>query len=108
MQFAWDPKKAASNLRINAIYAIEWYQRVISPRKGFSCAYRVAWGGHSCSGAVKGAFEGGGVIGGIGALFGQPFKCYAAARTLAERGPFRGSSETHAAQEVLFCCFLPF
>ncbi|WP_432509893.1 membrane protein insertion efficiency factor YidD [Kineococcus sp. SYSU DK001] len=33
--------------------AIGWYQRSISPRKGYSCAHRVAHGGDSCSEAVR-------------------------------------------------------
>jgi putative component of membrane protein insertase Oxa1/YidC/SpoIIIJ protein YidD len=32
-----------------AISAISLYQRFISPHKGFSCAYRVLYGGESCS-----------------------------------------------------------
>jgi putative component of membrane protein insertase Oxa1/YidC/SpoIIIJ protein YidD len=32
-----------------ALRAIRFYQRAISPRKGFSCAYRVHAGGESCS-----------------------------------------------------------
>lgn len=33
--------------------AIAVYQRRISPRKGYSCAHRVAHGGDSCSQAVR-------------------------------------------------------
>lgn len=33
--------------------AIAWYQVRLSPRKGYSCAHRVAHGGDSCSGAVR-------------------------------------------------------
>jgi len=33
--------------------AIAWYQLRLSPRKGYSCAHRVARGGDSCSGAVR-------------------------------------------------------
>ena len=32
-----------------ALALIRGYQRYLSPRKGFSCAYRVHAGGHSCS-----------------------------------------------------------
>jgi uncharacterized protein len=92
----------------SAIRAIDWYQATISPRKGFSCAYRVAWGGRSCSGVVKNAFQRAGLIGGLRALFTQPFKCHAAARVFRESGGFHGSNATRATPEVLFCCFLPF
>ena len=104
-----------------AIAAIEWYQREISPRKGFSCAYRVAWGGHSCSSAVKTAFVRGGVLGGLRSLSRQPFKCYAAARMLAEQAPSQPPREKEATTErpgfcaewaamegAWWCCFLPF
>ncbi|HEY9811034.1 MAG TPA: membrane protein insertion efficiency factor YidD [Halomicronema sp.] len=36
-----------------AISAISGYQKYISPRKGFSCAHRVLYGGDSCSQHVK-------------------------------------------------------
>lgn len=36
-------------LQALALTLIRGYQRHISPRKGFSCAYRVICGGHSCS-----------------------------------------------------------
>ena len=103
-----------------AVSAIEWYQREISPRKGFSCAYRVAWRGHSCSSAVKFAFLHGGVAGGVGTLLKQPFRCYAAARMLAEQGsePSRDKDATTerpgfcaewaAMEGAWWCCFLPF
>ncbi|WP_092612563.1 membrane protein insertion efficiency factor YidD [Raineyella antarctica] len=33
--------------------AIAWYQRRLSPRKGWNCAHLVANGGQSCSAAVR-------------------------------------------------------
>ena len=36
-------------LRPLALLLIRGYQRYLSPRKGFSCAYRLHRGGHSCS-----------------------------------------------------------
>lgn len=36
-------------LRPLALLLIRGYQRYLSPRKGFSCAYRAHRGGHSCS-----------------------------------------------------------
>lgn len=36
-----------------SLWSIDIYQRRISPRKGFSCAYRVAHGGTGCSGYIK-------------------------------------------------------
>ena len=37
-------------LRSLALFAIRLYQRYLSPRKGFSCAYRLVYGGCGCSG----------------------------------------------------------
>ena len=37
-------------LRYLALFAIRLYQRYVSPRKGFSCAYRLVYGGCGCSG----------------------------------------------------------
>ena len=101
-----------------AIRCITWYQREVSPGKGFSCAYRVRWGGHSCSGAVKDAFERGGLFGGIVALPVQAGRCFAAAQWLsAQQMPPEPTSEegrksdlcaTWAAMEgAWWCCFLP-
>jgi putative component of membrane protein insertase Oxa1/YidC/SpoIIIJ protein YidD len=72
---------------IAAVRLIEWYQHELSPRKGFSCAYRVALGGESCSSAVKAAFVTSGVLGGVSAIVSQSFKCHAAARMLAAGKP---------------------
>jgi putative component of membrane protein insertase Oxa1/YidC/SpoIIIJ protein YidD len=36
-----------------AVSAIHGYQRHLSPRKGFSCAHRVVYGGDSCSQHIK-------------------------------------------------------
>jgi putative component of membrane protein insertase Oxa1/YidC/SpoIIIJ protein YidD len=38
-----------------ALLAIDGYQRHLSPRKGYGCAYRIAHGGTGCSGFAKGA-----------------------------------------------------
>jgi putative component of membrane protein insertase Oxa1/YidC/SpoIIIJ protein YidD len=37
-----------------ALVAIDGYQRYLSPRKGYSCAHRIAYGGPGCSGFAKG------------------------------------------------------
>jgi len=42
-------------LRQLAVASISGYQKHISPRKGFSCAHRVLYGGESCSQYIKGA-----------------------------------------------------
>jgi putative component of membrane protein insertase Oxa1/YidC/SpoIIIJ protein YidD len=40
----------AFGMRRLALALIRFYQRQLSPRKGFSCAYRIHTGGASCSG----------------------------------------------------------
>ncbi|PPK94264.1 hemolytic domain-containing protein [Kineococcus xinjiangensis] len=62
--------------------AIGMYQRRISPRKGWSCAHRVAHGGPSCSGAVRDAVRSRGVLGGAGFSVLQFLACYRAASML--------------------------
>ena len=37
-------------LRYLALCAIRFYQRHLSPKKGFGCAYRIVYGGCGCSG----------------------------------------------------------
>jgi putative component of membrane protein insertase Oxa1/YidC/SpoIIIJ protein YidD len=103
-----------------AVAAIDWYRRAISPHKGFSCAYRVQWGGRSCSGVVRAALVHGGVFGGIRAAVEQPHKCYAAARLLAAQAPPEPKENEPkldkpdhcvpwaAAEGSWWCCFLPF
>ena len=39
----------ATTLTLTGIY---WYQRLLSPHKGFSCAHAAYFGGPSCSSAV--------------------------------------------------------
>jgi putative component of membrane protein insertase Oxa1/YidC/SpoIIIJ protein YidD len=61
---------------------IRGYQRRLSPRKGWSCAYRVAHGGTSCSEAVRQAVARRGVLRGIRPSVLQLVACYQAAALL--------------------------
>jgi putative component of membrane protein insertase Oxa1/YidC/SpoIIIJ protein YidD len=63
---------------------IRGYQRRISPHKGFSCAYRVAHGGTSCSEAVRQVVARRGVVRGIRPTVAQFAACYQAAGMLAQ------------------------
>lgn len=45
-----------------SLLAIRGYQRHLSPRKGYSCAYRLAHGGTGCSGFAKQAISDHGLI----------------------------------------------
>ncbi len=54
---------------------IVWYQRVLSPRKGFRCAHSVYYHGDSCSDAVKKIIQRRGVIGGYDDIRAQFKRC---------------------------------
>ncbi|WP_380170789.1 membrane protein insertion efficiency factor YidD [Kineococcus sp. DHX-1] len=63
--------------------AIAGYQRRISPRKGWSCAHRVAHGGESCSSAVRGEVHRRGVVGAVLPSAVRFLACYRAAVLLS-------------------------
>lgn len=60
------------------------YQRRISPRKGWSCAHRVAHGGASCSAAVREIVARRGVVRGVVPTAARFVACYQAAALLAQ------------------------
>ncbi|MDC7120458.1 membrane protein insertion efficiency factor YidD [Cellulomonas fimi] len=60
------------------------YQRRLSPRKGWSCAHRVAHGGDSCSVAVRGFVARRGVVRSVVPTALQFLACYRAAAMLAQ------------------------
>ena len=59
---------------------IRAYQVHLSPRKGWSCASRVAHGGPSCSAAVRTAVRDRGVLRAVGPTLVQLMACHRAAR----------------------------
>lgn len=63
-----------------ALWAIRVYQRWISPRKGFCCAYRAHTGHASCSALGYRAIRRFGVAGGMGVLRSRMHKCGVAQR----------------------------
>src|SRR3954452_11406096 len=65
-----------------ACRAIEAYQRHVSPRKGFRCAFRVLHGGDSCSGFAKRAIARLGPVPGLRLLRRRFQRCRLAARVL--------------------------
>lgn len=58
-----------------ALWAIRFYQRVISPRKGFRCAYAAYTGNASCSALGYRAIRRHGLAGGITLLNRRLHKC---------------------------------
>ncbi|WP_028049406.1 membrane protein insertion efficiency factor YidD [Cellulomonas sp. URHD0024] len=61
------------------------YQRTLSPRKGWSCAHRVAYGGPSCSAAVRDLVRRRGVLGAVLPSVARFTACYQAAAILAQQ-----------------------
>jgi putative component of membrane protein insertase Oxa1/YidC/SpoIIIJ protein YidD len=74
-----------------ALSAIRFYQRALSPHKGFCCAYAACSGRASCSELGFRAIRRLGVWQGLGALDRRLYKCGVAARRRAgpQRGPGR-------------------
>ena len=62
--------------------AIGRYQQRVSPRKGWSCAHRVAHGGPSCSAAVRDVVRRRGVVRGVRPTLLRFVACYQAASLL--------------------------
>lgn len=63
--------------------SIRFYQRRISPRKGWTCAYLVANGGRSCSAAVRDIVRTRGVLRGAAPTLARFLACYQAATSPA-------------------------
>lgn len=90
-------------MKFIALYAIRLYQRFISPRKGFCCAYASVTGHASCSVLGYRAIRRFGVYGGIKLLDNRLHKCTVAAGRrprIARSGPL-----SHQAGSV--SCDLP-
>jgi putative component of membrane protein insertase Oxa1/YidC/SpoIIIJ protein YidD len=80
----------AISARRGAVAAITGYQRYISPRKGFRCAYRVLTGGQSCSERIKRYIAKMGIAAGIRRARWQFALCREAHRVLL--GPNVGTA----------------
>lgn len=85
-----------------ALWAIRLYQRLISPYKGFRCAYAVHTGHASCSGLGYRAIRRFGVLGGVTVLRMRLHKCGVAYRR------YRRAPGAALASQAGFCdadCF---
>lgn len=69
-------------MRRIAIGFIDLYQRFVSPRKGFPCAYGSLHGSESCSQAIKRIGADNGLFRGAGDIRNRFLACRSAARTL--------------------------
>ena len=76
------------------IYFIQCYQRHISPHKGFSCAYRLAYGGSGCSGVGLRLIRRYGVVSGYFLLRKRLARCRFAAQELRTIPPRRNGFAT--------------
>lgn len=70
--------------------AVGWYQRRLSPRKGWSCAHRVAHGGDSCSQAVRRSLLDRGPVGAVLPSLGHLLACYRAVALLTPHQRVQG------------------
>jgi uncharacterized protein len=68
-----------------ALAAIGGYQRHLSPRKGYGCAFRIAQGGTGCSGYAKAAIAEHGVVRAIPLIRQRFAACRDAAEELQEQ-----------------------
>ncbi|MES2299168.1 MAG: membrane protein insertion efficiency factor YidD [Pseudomonadota bacterium] len=78
-------------MKLLALYAIRFYQRFISPRKGFCCAYASVTGHPSCSALGYRAIRRWGVWRGIGVLDLRLAKCGVAFRRHVQGPLARGA-----------------
>lgn len=74
--------KVASPASAISLLAIDAYQRHLSPRKGYRCAYSVVHGGTGCSGFAKHAIHSDGLVRAIPRIMQRFEDCRDAARML--------------------------
>lgn len=88
-----------SFLRGASISVIAWYQVVVSPRKGYACAYRVRTGGESCSQFARRVFETGGWWSGLRAVIHRFGLCAQAASAMRQH---QGGARTDRIRDEYF------
>ncbi|NHQ83891.1 membrane protein insertion efficiency factor YidD [Chromobacterium vaccinii] len=84
-----------------ALWLIRIYQRQLSPRKGYGCAYRAATGRSGCSGLAYRAIRRHGLRRGGWIARERLLRCSAAARTPAARRRQAGYCEPPCGPECL-------
>jgi putative component of membrane protein insertase Oxa1/YidC/SpoIIIJ protein YidD len=83
------PSRKHTPVKHIAILLIVFYQKFISPYKGFRCAYAVLHGGDSCSEAVKNIVRAQGLFGGYRDIRARFQACKDANETLIRNGQRR-------------------
>lgn len=77
-----------SALDRSTVNAIRFYQRFVSPRKGFRCAHAALHGGESCSAAVARIVRDEGLLAGRGRIARRFAECREAHIQLGSPSPF--------------------
>ena len=90
-----------------SLLAIRGYQRHLSPRKGYACAYRLAHGGTGCSGFAKQAIAESGVFAALPAIRARFRACRRAALALASDSDPKRRRRREAFDPVACDCCLP-
>ena len=94
-----------------SLSAIQFYQKFISPKKGFRCAYGVLNNTHGCSGSVKAIIESKGLINGFSDIKGQFSACKQASEELKQRKKKKKNDEGGVCLEPCTCsaadCAIP-
>ncbi|MDB9514906.1 membrane protein insertion efficiency factor YidD [Kamptonema animale CS-326] len=88
-----------SAVRQIAVASITGYQKYISPKKGFSCAHRVLYGGESCSQYIKGAIAQRGLSQGLKAARHRFAACKNANKILKARYNSQSNHENPNSQD---------
>lgn len=87
-------------------YLIQFYQKYISPYKGFRCAHGAYYGGDSCSGAVSKIIRRKGLINGFQAIKNQFSRCSHAYSKLKQKIPNRrvnqGQTQEYSTSDCAF------
>jgi putative component of membrane protein insertase Oxa1/YidC/SpoIIIJ protein YidD len=90
-----------------ALTAIRFYQRRLSPHKGFRCAHAALHGGESCSGAVARIVREEGLLAGRQSIAGRFRDCRAAHAALKIGAPLSALSFGANVESRGVCCVGP-
>jgi uncharacterized protein len=82
------------NMTILALWLIRFYQRFLSPHKGFHCAHSAFFGGNSCSGAIYNLIQEQGLWRALPQIQIRFGECRFAYETLVRTGRIAGRDKT--------------
>ena len=89
--------------RATGLRAIGWYQRWISPWKGFSCPHRAVHGGASCSGHIAALMRDDAL--GLGEVWQGSAERFRACHQAAAFLELQGGGRPRMKCYVIPCCF---